>query len=617
MIDNTQDIKDFIIDSSNDLNEINLFLENEFKTTIKVIFDVLFILLKQYGQNKKRTDELISFLEHLIEKVPISKLSYFVAPFRGFERKIEHDFKLKQKRAIKKPYLQIHNIFTNLNYKLLLNTHEGKISYLEFLIFQDQNMALVETFLEDYSNVLDGGRDGEENIFEIILKKYLFLDEKSYSEIDFLYHVIVLFIQSRHGEKILEEKQHYLDMIRQSKLGYKEHIIRVIELFDPDFSISFSEIEERYGVNFSFPNVIMQELETFRMDFKRRFDFTDQECITIDGENALILDDAIYLEQNKNGTYSLYIHITDIPSFIPYSSLVNEEASRRIETLYLKDNGISLYPDCISSDICSLLPNCPRNVVSYIFQLDSNFELIDDKFRVVKGTICSKYKLSYDQVDQMILHPTEEPLNLMVRQLFRFARNRRNQNKKKEQYRQYENFLYFEKHHESLKLDYSPSANIVHESMILVNYSIAKYFKKKNFPYVYREVMVPSDDFIEKQLLKIQKLDSSLKEDEKFLRNLRKSYIEALYSEEAVYHQGLDLECYSHSTSPARRYADAFGQYLIYEFLFQKNLSDFNVQCWEYRVHHMIQYLNKKKKENEVFSSQYNYLSYKRKIKMK
>ena len=129
--------------------------------------------------------------------------------------------------------------------------------------------------------------------------------------------------------------------------------------------------------------------------------------------------------------------------------------------------------------------------------------------------------------------------------------------------------------------------------------------------------MVPSDDFIEKQLLKIQKLDSSLKEDEKFLRNLRKSYIEALYSEEAVYHQGLDLECYSHSTSPARRYADAFGQYLIYEFLFQKNLSDFNVQCWEYRVHHMIQYLNKKKKENEVFSSQYNYLSYKRKIKMK
>lgn len=617
MIDNTQDIKKFIIDSSNDLNEINLFLENEFKTTIKVIFDALFILLKHYAQNKKRTNELISFLEHLIENIPISKLSYFVAPFRGFERKISYEFTLKKIKSIQKPYSQIQNVFENLNYQLSLDSHEGKINYLEFLIFQERNIAMAQTFLEDYSNVLDGGRQEEENIFTVILKKYLYLDEKKQSEIDFLYQVILLFIQSQHGQKILEEKEHYLDIIRCSKLGYKEHIIRVIELFDPDFSISLDEIEERYGVNFEFPNIIIQELKTFRMDFKRRFDFTDQECITIDSENALVLDDAIYLEQNKNGTYSLYIHITDIPSFVPYSSLVNEEASRRIETLYLKDNGISLYPNCISSDICSLLPNCSRNVVSYIFQLDSKFELIDDKFRVVKGTICSKHKLSYDQVDQMILHPTEEPLNLMVRQLFRFASHRRNQNKKKEQYRQYENFLYFEKHHESLKLDYSPSANIVHESMILVNYSIAKYFKKKNFPYVYREVMIPSDDFIEKQLLKIQKLDSSLKEDKKFLRNLRESYIEALYSEEAIYHQGLDLECYSHSTSPARRYADAFGQYLIYEFLFQKNLSDFTAQCWEYRVHHMIQYLNKKKKENEVFSSQYNYLSYKRKIHKK
>lgn len=615
MIDNAKEIKNLILDSSSNLDEIMIFLQSEFRSTIKEIFNSLLILLKNYDKNKKRVNEILDFLERFVEEVPIDKLNYFIAPIHDFDNKINYKFKLKQRKAIQSSCFRVHEILNNVQHKKMLYTYNGKMNYLEFLIFQDKNLSMIEVFLQNDDKVLNGSE--EENIFDIILKKYLFLDERNQEEIKFLYQVMSLFIHSQHGEFILSNQKHYLNIIKQSRLGYKEHIIQAIELLDPNFKISLEEIEKRYGVNFQFPNIILKEAEQFQLSSQRRFDFTYQECITIDSENALVLDDAIYIEKNKNGTFTLYIHITDVASLIPYSSLVNEEARKRMETLYVKDYNILMYPENISNNRCSLLPNCNRNVITYMFQLDSHFELIENYFRVVKGKICSKHKLSYETVDELVLHPKNDPLNQMIIQLFHFATKRRKQNQQKEIYRQYENFLYFETHHESLKLDYSPAANIVHESMVLVNYQIAKHFKKLSYPYIFRKVEWPSDDFIEKQLLKIQKMDPKIKKDKEFLHHLRESYIESSYSGIPIFHKGLNLECYSHSTSPARRYADAFGQYVMYELLFHKKVNDEQIQCWEYRVNELANYLNEKKKANEIFTSQYNYLSYKRLIKKK
>ena len=617
MIDNPKSVKDFIVYTTDDLDEISVFLKNEFRGTIKEIFSALFILIKHYDTNKKRVNDLLDFLEQFIEKIPSENLNFLIAPIHDFDNKINREFKKSRKKMIQKPYQRVHTIFNNVWNQARLNTHHEKINYLEFLIFQEKNLSIIDNFLKEYDKVLTGGEEQDENIFDKVLKKYLLLDETNQEEINFLYQVINLFLNSQHGERIIQNKDRYLTIIKNSKLGYKEHIIHVIELFDPDFKISLEEIEERYKINFDFPNIILRELENLELNDQRRIDFTKQECITIDSENAQVLDDALYIEQNKNGTYTLYIHITDVASKIPFPSLINEEARKRIETLYVRDCNILMYPEEISNSLCSLLPGVERNVISYIFQLDSHFGLIENQFRVAKGIICSKHKLSYEAVDKMVMNPTNEPLNEMVRQLFHFAVKRRKENKQKEIYRQYENFLYFEAHHESLKLDYSPAANIVHESMVLANYRIAKYFKKLSYPYVFRKVEWPTNDFLEKQLLKIQKMDPKIKENKEFLNRLRESYIESSYSSSPTFHKGLNLECYSHSTSPARRYADAFGQYVMYELLFHKNIKDYQIQYWEYKVNNLVEYLNEKKKENEIFASQYNYLSYKRLIKKK
>lgn len=616
-ITNSKTVKNFILDPSNDLEELIDFCDINFKLTIEGIFNALFILLKHYNQNKSKIEYLIELIDELVEVKTIEEIKTILGPIKDLENKINDNFTLKQKINIKSSKVKIDNILNNINNKISLGNSNNKSKCIEYLIFQEKNLSMVESFLNTYKNILNTRDVDEINIFELILNKYIYLDEKNEEEINYYYHIIHLFINSQHGKSILKEKIKYINIIKKSKLGYKEHIIKVIELFDPDFKISMNEIENRYNIKFDFPNVIIDEINSFIMDNNNRIDFTNQECVTIDGKNDQCLDDSLYIEKNIDGTYTLYIHITDIPAFIPYNSLTNEEAKRRIETLYLRDRSITLYPEYISNYICSLLQNNNRNVISYIFKLDPNFNIIEDSLQIVKGKIKNKHKLSYEEVDEIIKNPTNSNLDQMLLLLFCFADKRRGQNLKKEEYRKYENFLRMEAHHESLKIDYSASANIIHEAMVLTNYDVGRYFKILSLPYMYRKVTIPSNDFIEKQLQKIIKMDPNITKNKEFIGLLRDSYMKTSYTSKPVFHKGLNVECYSHSTSPARRYADAFGQYIIHDLIFNNNLTDLNLKTWEYRIDELVKYINGKKIDNEMFSSQYNYLSYKKLIKEK
>lgn len=194
---------------------------------------------------------------------------------------------------------------------------------------------------------------------------------------------------------------------------------------------------------------------------------------------------------------------------------------------------------------------------------------------------------------------------------------RRNSNKFKELYRNYENFFRLRNHHESLQIDVSNAANIVHETMILTNYSIAKYFKELSLPYLFRMLSLPSENFIEDISNRIKDEEQGELLTNHFWENLKESYIKATYTSVPKFHCGLDLECYSHSTSPARRYADAIGQYIIHDLIFGGNLLDSNIYKWDYRVNKIVNYLNKRKHELEIFQEQYNYLCRKRRIRRK
>ena len=613
MIDSKM-VKRYILNSTNDLNEVLMFLDRDFKATIEGIFNALFPLMKLYDQNKGRVDYLLVILEQFVEVAPNNELVFLLGPIADLDNKISK-LAIKDKISLNEPYRRITKIVDRIEKKSMDELNDNKIKYLEYLIFQNQDVNLIGSFLERHTNLLSKKNKDGNDIIEEVLKIYLFLNEKDIEKINYYYHVLLIFLGSNFQREVLKNKKKYYRLIKESKLGYKEHIIKVIELLEPNFQVELTEIEERYNVSFGFHKAIDDEVNKLEINCNKRKNYLYQDCITIDGEGASCLDDALYIERNEDGGYNLYIHIVDIASLVSYNSIINEEARKRVKTLYLRNNEVLLYPNFISHNMGSLLENEQRNVISYIFKLDSNFRLIDDIPRIKLGIIKVKHQLTYEQVDKIFNRQVSDDLTIKLNWLAKFAEERRKSTVKKEKYRQYENLINMVMNHESLKVDYSVSANIVHEAMILVNYGVAKYFKTLGYPYIYRRVIIPSSDYIEKQIEMIKQLDSTIMEDKIFINKLKESAMESLYWDMPIRHSGLGLECYSHSTSPARRYPDVFGQYLIHDLVVNKNLQ--NIYMWEYRTKELVRHLNIKEKENERFASEYNYLSYKKLIRKK
>lgn len=613
---NNKEIKKFILDATNNLEDIINFLDEDYQSAIEGIFNALFSLLKNYDQNKSRVQYLIHLLEQLIEVKGIDELKMMLGPITDFNNKIS-SWQLKDRLSISKPYQQIGELLNQINNKEILALHNEKVKYLSFLIFQDKNLKMIENFLNSTNNILNTRDENGENIFENVLYKYLLLDERNREEISYYYKVILLFVSSKHGKNILKNSKQYFRMIKRTKYAYKEHIIKLMELLDPEFTITLNELEQRYSIKFEFPSIILEEAKRFRLNKKHRYDFTNQDAITIDGKGSTCLDDALYIEKNEDSTYTLYIHIVDIPAYIPANSLTREEGIIRGETLYLSDRNIYLYPKTISDINCSLLPNSIRCTQTSIYILDSNFNVIEDSYKLVKGIINVKHRMTYDEVDNRFKNLSNTKLDDTLLYLSEFANARRKSNKKKELYREFQNALEFDPKKESLKINESIAANIIHEAMILENYSKAKYMKELSLPYIYRKLEFPTEDFIEEQLKRLSKLESNFVNSSEFLYKLKESYAKSQYTTIPSYHAGMNLPYYSHSSSPARRAGDSEGQYMIHDMIFKHNTSDFNLKAWEYRANQVVKHLNEVKKTNETFMSHYNYLTYKRLIKGK
>ena len=153
--------------------------------------------------------------------------------------------------------------------------------------------------------------------------------------------------------------------------------------------------------------------------------------------------------------------------------------------------------------------------------------------------------------------------------------------------------------------------------MTLINYLIANYFKENSYPFIYREVFLPNPKELKRQIKTYKKLIGNKVAVDKFLNKIKESYQEAQYIDKPTYHNGVDFPCYSHVSSPARRFADSFCEYLIYEFIFNRNINDRNIYLWQNRIQELIPYLNERKHTNEIFIKQYNYLAQKRLIRKK
>ncbi|KAA8502807.1 ribonuclease R [Mediterraneibacter catenae] len=324
--------------------------------------------------------------------------------------------------------------------------------------------------------------------------------------------------------------------------------------------------------------------EVSEADRAGRKDLRDWLMVTIDGEDAKDLDDAVSL-QTIDGNYVLGVHIADVTNYVQENSALDREAFERGTSVYLADRVIPMLPHKLSNGICSLNAGEDRLALSCIMTFDQAGEMIDHE--IAETVIHVDKRMSYNGVAKILEDNTEETgtdqeivsMLLSMKKLSDILRERRgrrgsidfdfpetkvilDENGKPVDIRPYER---------------NDATKIIEDFMLMANETVAEEYYWRELPFIYRTHEVPDEDKIRKlstfinnfgyhihvrnevRPKEIQKLLDKVDgtpEEALISRLTLRSMKQARYTTENTGHFGLAAKYYTHFTSPIRRYPD-------------------------------------------------------------
>lgn len=190
-------------------------------------------------------------------------------------------------------------------------------------------------------------------------------------------------------------------------------IIEVIGHMDMAGVDMMSLIKE-YDLPNEFPDFVLSEARTMNSnisakELENRLDLRDRFIVTIDGEDAKDLDDAVWVEKTDEGTYNLIVSIADVSHYVQEGSNLDKEAILRGTSIYMMDRVIPMLPKELSNGICSLNANEDRLALSVIMEIDKNGKVVSSDIR--KSVINVKKRMSYTGVYKILRYIEGEELS--------------------------------------------------------------------------------------------------------------------------------------------------------------------------------------------------------------
>lgn len=385
-----------------------------------------------------------------------------------------------------------------------------------------------------------------------------------------------------------------------------------------DPGVDILSIVYKYQINTEFLVDVKEEVKTLPMevrdiDLVGRRDLRNMEIFTIDGDDTKDIDDAISIEKLSNGHYKLGVHIADVSYYVKEGSPLDNEAMERGTSVYLVDRVIPMLPHELSNGICSLNPNVDRLAISCIMEFDHAGRQLD--YEIFPSVIRSRIQMTYKKVNSILennvvpegYEPYEKSLRLMA-ELADILRNM----KIKRGYIDFEvdepKILVDEncKPTDVVLRDRGIGEKLIEDFMIAANECVATHIYFMSLPFIYRVHEVPKEEKLRSYLgfvgslgyqvsgdLKdtspktVQKIIKSLEDKPEFkilssllLRSMQK----AVYCPENLGHYGLASQCYTHFTSPIRRYPDTTVHRLLRTYLFNKDLDMGTIRKWEQKL---------------------------------
>ena len=378
-----------------------------------------------------------------------------------------------------------------------------------------------------------------------------------------------------------------------------------------DVGVDILSFVYEYNFSPSFPDEVVEELDDIPSYLTEeeinkelsggRRDLRSEEIFTIDGSDTKDIDDAISLSKLDDGKYKLGVHIADVSYYVKEGTKLDDEAYFRGTSVYLVDRVLPMLPHKLSNGICSLNENEDRFAFSCVMIIDDKGDI--GHYEIFKSIIRSRKKMTYEEVNKILeenttsedYKPFEKTL-LLMNELSKILR--------KKMIRR--GYIEFESTEAKIKVDENchpthiesrvqrSGEELIENFMIAANETVASSIYYKNLPGIYRVHDKPDEkrlgEFMKFLSLHgyvvngkskidnpkdLQHILSQLEEvpEVRVLHDMAiRSQAKAVYSDINIGHFGLGSKCYSHFTSPIRRYPDLILHRLLKDYNY--NYSD-------------------------------------------
>lgn len=403
----------------------------------------------------------------------------------------------------------------------------------------------------------------------------------------------------------------------QNKNHFKGKVIKILGHKD-DPGVDILSIMAKYNLKTEFSRKTEAELlsipsEVIASDKMDRRDLTNEVIFTIDGDDTKDIDDAISCKKLPNGNYELGVHIADVSHYVKQGSSLDKDAEEKGTSVYLVDRVVPMLPHQLSNGICSLNPNVERLTISCVMEIDEKGQVISHE--IFKSVIKSQIQMTYKKVNEILDNKSipegyekyKDTLLLMYELSCKIRENKLARG-----------YLDFDVDEAKILVDDNAipvdiklrergkGENLIEDFMIAANETVAQTIYYMNLPFIYRVHEPPKEEKIKNYLnflqtmgyspkgnikgissKQIQNLLDYLKDKKEFkilsnalLRNMQK----AVYLPQNLGHFGLASKCYTHFTSPIRRYPDTTVHRLLKDYLFSSNISIEKVNYWEEKL---------------------------------
>lgn len=385
-----------------------------------------------------------------------------------------------------------------------------------------------------------------------------------------------------------------------------------------DPGVDILSIVYKYNISDTFPEEVIEQLKTIPSEVSDedkvgRTDLTDITIFTIDGDDTKDIDDAVSIKKLQNGNYELGVHIADVSYYVKEGTPLDVNAMDRGTSVYLVDRVIPMIPHQLSNGICSLNEGVERLTISCVMEINLDGKIVD--YNIFPSYIRSRKKMTYKNVNSILeknivpegYEEFADDLRLMA-ELAKILRK----SKIKRGYLDFDvdeaKILVDEKCHPTdiVLRERGVGENLIEDFMIIANECVATHIFYMELPFIYRVHEVPKEEkihdflsyigtlgYVYKGNMKdnnpkaVQGLLEFLKDKKEFkilssllLRSMQK----AVYKPQNLGHYGLASKCYTHFTSPIRRYPDTTVHRLLRTYLFNNDLSPETISHWENKL---------------------------------